>query len=590
MPRQGHHFGALTPGAPAAAFQRIILILLTAAATLALLSGCAQKAEENVKSETPAQDCGWVQQGELAVVADLPARLEAYVPTELNPDLGHLDAAETAVLEKLVQASKLMHEIFAIQATPCRRELGARLQEIPADRREGVERYFAINLGPWDRRFDREPFVGTWAHPAGANFYPLDLTEQERATLASPGSGFDGLFTMVRRDAAGALEAVPYSRFFADRLGRAAGLLREAAQLTQNASLRAFLNARADAFLSDDYYQSDMLWMDLDGTVEVTIGPYETYEDGLFGYKAAFEAFVTVTDPQESQRLAKFKNELPWLEAQLPIPEQHKNLGRGSESPIRVVDEVYSAGDTRAGIQTIAFNLPNDERVREAKGSKKVLLRNVMKAKFDRILVPIATALVADDQLGDLTAESFFLHTLWHEMSHGLGPGKIVKDGRQTEVRLELKDTYSTLEEAKADAMGEWDIFVLARAGRDYFPQEIFRQQSTTYLAGLFRSVRFGIAEAHGQANAIQFNYLMGKQAISHDPATGRFRVDAPVFEQAIGELVREICLIQAVGDYDASAAFIARYAQMTPVLAGALEKLEGIPVDIEPVFPRFGN
>ena len=395
---------------------------------------------------------------------------------------------------------------------------------------------------------------------------------------------------MVRRDANGGLVAVPYSRYFAAELGRAAALMREAAALTDNASLKAFLESRAAAFLSDDYYESDMLWMDLDSTVEITVGPYETYEDGLFGYKAAFEAFVTVTDPVESQRLAKFKDELPWLESQIPMDDRHKNPNRGSESPIRVVDEVYSAGDTRAGVQTIAFNLPNDERVREAKGSKKVLLRNVMKAKFDQILVPIAQVVVADDQLGDLTAESFFLHTLWHEMSHGLGPGNIKVDGRDTEVRLELKDTYSTMEEAKADAMGEWDIFMLTRAGRGYFPEAIFRQQSATYLAGIFRSVRFGIGEAHGKANAIQFNYLVEKGAILPDAHTGKFRMDVAVFEKAIADLVGEICTIQAEGDYAASQAFIKRYGGMPEVLAEALAKLDHIPVDIAPVFPRWDN
>ncbi len=395
---------------------------------------------------------------------------------------------------------------------------------------------------------------------------------------------------MIRRDAAGALVRVPYSQYYGDGLGRAAALLREAAALTGNASLKAFLAARADAFLSDDYYASDMLWMDLDSPVEITVGPYETYEDGLFGYKAAFEAFVTVTDPVESGRLAKFKHELPWLESQLPIAEADKNPNRGSESPIRVVDEAYSAGDTRAGVQTIAFNLPNDERVREAKGSKKVLLRNVMNAKFEQILRPIAAELLAPDQLADLTAESFFLHTLWHEMSHGLGPGRIVKDGRQTEVRQELKETFSTLEEAKADAMGEWDIFVLARADKGYFPGTIYRQQAATYLAGIFRSIRFGIGEAHGKANAIQYNYLVAKGAIGHDAATGRFRVDVAAFEPAIAALVGEICTIQARGDYAASQAFIAKYGQLTPELEAALAKLGHIPVDICPVFPRWDH
>ncbi len=552
------------------------------------IAGCGPQAEDQAMQQQYDGDCSWVDQGELTVVPDLAQRLDAYVPTELSPDISHLNEVQMRVLEKLVAASKLMNDIFQVQATPCRKELLARLGGLPEGQREMVARYFRINMGPWDRRFHFEPFVGDWPHPDGANFYPLDLTAEEKTTIGTPGAGFDGLFTMVRRDDQGGLRAIPYSEFFATPLSKAAALMREAAAMTDNASLRAFLEARADAFGSNDYYRSDMLWMDLDSDVEITIGPYETYEDGLFGYKASFESFVTVTDPVESARLTKFKDELPWLEAHLPIPDKDKNPNRGTESPIRVVDEVYSAGDTRSAVQTIAFNLPNDERVREAKGSKKVLLRNVMKAKFDQILTPIAQVLVAKDQLGDLTAESFFLHTLWHEMSHGLGPGKIVKDGRRTEVRLELKETYSTLEEAKADAMGEWDIFVLTRDGRDYFPAGIFKQQAATYLAGLFRSVRFGVGEAHGQANAIQFNYLMAKGAVLFHEDTGRFSVDVPVFEKAIGELVGEICVIQANGDYEGSKAFIAEYGGLRPVLENALKKLEGIPVDVEPIFPRY--
>lgn len=562
--------------------------LLEIALVSMLMIGCGQEGEQAMPRQMVSADCTWTAGGELTVVPDLAERVQAYVPTELSPDLSHLDARQQTLLDKLVEASKLMNRIFAVQATPCHDELMLRLAELPAAQQVGAARYFTINFGPWDRRLHHEPFCGSWPHPEGANYYPLDLTDQDQAFIADTANGLDGLFTMVRRDEHGVLQAIPYSKFFAADLQQAAGLLREAAALTDNASLKTFLVSRADAFLSDDYYQSDMDWMDLDSVVEITIGPYETYEDGLFGYKAAFESFVTVTDPVESERLAKFKDELPWLEAHLPIPDEDKNLTRGSDSPIRVVDEVYSAGDTRAGVQTIAFNLPNDERVREAKGSKKVLLRNVMKAKFDQILVPIANTLVAPEQLDALSAESFFLHTLWHEMSHGLGPGKIVKDGRDTEVRLELKDTYSTLEEAKADAMGEWDIFVLTRAGKGHFPETILRSQAVTYLAGLFRSVRFGIGEAHGQANAIQFNYLLEKAAISHDPANGRFAVHVDVFERVITELVREICLLQAAGDYAGSQAFIARYGHLPAVLESALARLATIPVDVQPIFPRY--
>ena len=554
---------------------------------LLTVTGCGGNEGETMSKAQPDPACAWTAEGDLPVEPELQERLDGYIAVDLSPDISHLDATQMQVLEKLVTASKLMNDIFRTQATPCLDDLALRIDELPADQQDAVRRYFKINVGPWDRRFHYEPFFGTWPHPEGANYYPLDLTEAEKALISDNANGLDGLFTMVRRGG-GELVAIPYSVFFATELEAAAKLMHEAAELTENASLKAFLNSRADAFGTNDYYESDMLWMDLDSAVEITIGPYETYEDGLFGYKASFESFVTVVDPIESQRLDKFKNELPWLEKKLPIPDEHKNFNRGTDSPLRVVDEVYSAGDTRAGIQTIAFNLPNDERVREAKGSKKVMLRNVMNAKFNQILMPIANELVAKDQLGDLTAESFFLHTLWHEMSHGLGPGKITVDGRETEVRLELKDTYSTMEEAKADAMGEWDIFVLARAGRDYFPESIFREQAATYLAGLFRSVRFGIGEAHGQANAIQFNYLMEKKAISNDPTTGRFSIDVPVFEKVIADLVRDICLIEAEGDYAASVAFIEQYGGMSPVLAEALDKLDGIPVDVEPLFPRY--
>ena len=563
----------------------IILTVLTLAVGA---TGCGSKEEAEVKHESAQSPCDWINHGELTVVDDLQARLDAYVPTALNPELSHLDETQTAVLNKLVEASKLMTEIFHIQATPCRAELEALIDGFPAGLQAGLHRYFAINVGPWDRRFHHEPFFGSLVHPDGANYYPLDLTAEEKALIADSANGFDGLFTMVRRDDQGQLKAIPYSEFFKPQLDQAAALMKEAAVLTKNESLRAFLNSRADAFGTDDYYESDMLWMDLDSMVEITIGPYETYEDGLFGYKAAFESFVTVTDPESSARLKGYKNELPWLEANLPIPDEHKNMNRGGESPIRVVDEVYSAGDTRTAVQTIAFNLPNDERVREAKGSKKVLLRNVMKSKFEQILKPIAAELVVPEQLGDLTAESFFLHTLWHEMSHGLGPGKITVDGRETEVRLELKETYSTLEEAKADAMGEWDIFVLTRADRVHFSDNILKEQSATFLAGLFRSVRFGIGEAHGQANAIQYNYLMEKKAVIFHEESGRYSIDVEVFEKAIAELVAEICMIQAVGDYQASVDFINKYGGMNETLAASLAKLDGIPVDLEPLFPRY--
>ncbi len=554
---------------------------------LALLCLLAPAAgAQGPSSSSNAADCAWIGDGAPSVVADIAARLAAYAPTEITASVAHLPPAEAAALRKLVEAARIMDELFWAQACPCREEIEARVQAIAGPGGEAARSYFAINFGPWDRRFERQPFVGDWPHPRGAGFYPRDLTDAEKELIQAD-ARLSALQTVVRRDEQGGLRAIPYGEFWREPLSRCAELLREAAALTGSESLRRFLVARADALLSDDTLESDMLWMDLDSPIEITIGPYETYEDDLFGYKAAFEAFVTVVDPVESERLARYKGELPWLEAQLPIAEVHKNPHRGGESPIRVVDEVYSAGDTKAGIQTIAFNLPNDERVREAKGSKKVLLRNVMNAKFEQILRPIGAELVAVDQRARLDAEAFFLHTLFHEMGHGLGPGRLMLDGRETEVRLELKDTYSTIEEAKADLLGSWTVWQLQ--GKGYFPAEHLDRQAVTYLAGLFRSVRFGIAEAHGQANAIQFNWLREQGAVLLEPETGRYRVDMDRFPGAIEELLRRVLVLQAEGDCAAARELIAKYATMPAELFAALQRLAGIAVDIQPVFKDAG-
>ncbi len=569
--------------------QSPVLLLLAAL----LLAGCGGGEGDHAVNRWVAEnhadtDCDWVAEGDLAPLADIAARAEAYAVVEVAPDLSGLSAAEKGVLDELVAAGRIMNDLFRVQATPCYDAMQRQVTGYGGPDTKALRRYFAINAGPWDRRMHHEAFVGGWERPEGANFYPRDLTRADLDDIADTNLELDGLFTMVRRDENGDLVAIPYSEFFAPGLAQAAAHLRNAAALTENASLRAFLESRAAAFMSDDYFESDMLWMDLDSRVEVTIGPYEVYEDSKFGFKAAFETFVTVTDPEQSAALGAYKDELPWLEANLPLADEHKNLDRGSESPIRVVDLVYSGGDTRAGIQTIAFNLPNDEKVREAKGSKKVLLRNMMDAKFDKILTPIAETLVAPEQLPYVNSRSFFMHTLWHEMSHGLGPGKLVVDGQETEVRLVLKDTYSTIEEAKADVMGMWDILKLHDAGRDYFPDGIAKKQPVTFLAGMFRSVRFGINEAHGQANAIQFNYLMEKGAIAHDPATGKFHVNFERFAPAVELLLNELLVMQAEADYAAAQAIIERYAHMPPVLADALARLESIPVDIEPVFSHY--
>lgn len=519
----------------------------------------------------------------MEIAPDVQQRLSQFATLPLEADLTALSAEDKLVLDLLVQAAQLMDEIFLRQAWTGNPDLRDRLQGLAGPDATAAWELYQVNFGPWDRLDAFAPFIGAMPHPDGAGFYPTDMSAEELETwiAAHPEDrqALTSLFTVVRRQG-DRLVAIPYAKEYERWLTPAARLLRQAAAATSNPSLERFLRTRADAFASDDYYASDMAWMDLDAPVEVTIGPYETYEDQLFGYKAAFEAFVTVALPEESARLARFKERLPWLERNLPIAERFKNLERGSESPIRVVDEVFTGGDTKAGVQTIAFNLPNDERVREVKGSKKVLLRNVMRAKYDRILVPIAERVLAPEDAAKVSFDAYFDEVLHHELSHGLGPGKITLDGRETEVRLELKEHYSTLEEAKADVMGIYDILALIEAGE--MPEALRESLEPTYVAGLFRSARFGVHEAHGQGVVAQFNYLLDKGALEVD-ADGRFRAVSAELPGAIRDLLADMLLLQATGDYAGTARFLERWGQPSPELLAALAKLEDLPVDVRP-------
>ncbi len=508
--------------------------------------------------------------------------VDEYAPTDLTADVDVLPESERAALVEILKAAELMDEIFLRQAAG---DQPALYDEAMAAGGAVAEAY-RINFGPWDRLAEYGPFFGDLDHPDGAGYYPADMNEDEfNAWIeAHPEDKevFQGLTTVVRRDGDG-LVAIPYSQHYAEWLQPAAEHLRAAAELTENETLAKFLSSRAAAFLDDDYYQSDMDWMDLNAAVEVTIGPYEVYEDSLFGYKAAFVAFVTVDIPEQSAALARFKERLPWLERNLPIPDEHKNFDRGAESPIRVVDEVFVGGDSKAGVQTLAFNLPNDERVREAKGSKKVMLRNVLQAKYDQLLVPIAERTLSAEDAANVDFSAFFNQTLHHELSHGLGPGVIEKDGEEIEVRLALKDLYTTLEEAKADVMGVYNILALMEegeidsAGRPYV--------EPTYVAGLFRSARFGLHEAHGRGTVAQFNYLLEKGALVIDEE-GRFGTVAEAFPGAISDLLHEMLMLQASGDYEATAAFLDKYGIATPELEGAIERLSDLPTDIVPRYP----
>lgn len=563
---------------------------ITAAAALSAavltLPACAPPEE----TASATGDAGSETRIEMEIAPDVEERLAQFAPTPLEADLSALTDEDRRVLELLVQAAELMDEIFLRQVWVGNPELRERLEAYDGENAAAAREYHRIHFGPWDRLAAFEPFIGDMERPEGAGYYPTDMSAEEfEAWLAEhPGDreAFTSLYTVVRRRDGG-LAAVPYSEEYREWLEPAAELLRRAAEATSNASLKRFLELRAEAFGTDDYFESDLAWMDLDAPVEVTIGPYEVYEDELFGYKAAFEAFVTVALPEESAQLARYEARLPWLEANLPIPDEHKNPNRGAESPIRVVDEVFTGGDTKAGVQTIAFNLPNDERVREAKGSKKVLLRNVMRAKYDQILVPIAGRVLAPEDRDRLSFQAYLDEVLHHELSHGLGPGKITVDGRETEVRLELRDLYSTLEEAKADVMGIYDILALIDEGE--MPAELRETLEPTYVAGLFRSARFGVHDAHGQGVMTQFNYLMEKEALEVD-AEGRFRTVPERFPGAIRDLLHDILMLQATGDYEGTAELLARYGEPSQALLDALARLEDVPVDVKPVYARPGH
>jgi hypothetical protein len=525
----------------------------------------------------------------LYVVSDIAERRAQFVEQSLTADVSHLSAGDREALIHLVEAARVMDDIFWLQAWAGNPGFAPDVAALEGDGAEAAQNYYRIMYGPWDRLVHNEPYLGEQPHPDGAGYYPEDMraAEFEAWLEAHPSDreAFTSLFTIIRRDGDG-LIAAPYSAAYREQLEIAAEELMAAARATDNESLRRFLELRAEAFMTDDYYASDVAWMDLDSDIEVVIGPYETYEDHLFGYKAAFESFVCVAQPEDSARLEVFKSQLPFLEHNLPIPDEHKNFDRGSESPIRVVDELFTAGDTRAGVQTIAFNLPNDERVREEKGSKKVLLKNVMRAKYDAILTPIAGRVLPVDEAHLIDFEAFYQFTLHHELSHGIGPGQITVDGRDTEVRLELKDLYSAFEEAKADVLGVYDIYALVESG--VMSPEILDSLPWTYTAGMFRTTRFGVAEAHGLGMVLQANFLIEKGAVDLTE-DGRFRPVPGLFEESFRDLAHELLMIQALGDYDAALAMVERYGTVHPAMAAAIEALTDLPVDVDPSYPLEG-
>lgn len=519
--------------------------------------------------------------------SDLSKKIEQYSRTELTYDESILDENQKIVIQKLYEAGKIIDRIFLDQVYSKNEEIEETLSKSMAldDRR--VLDYFNINFGPFDRLDHDKPFYGTSKKPKGANFYPEDMTKKEFENFIKENpkkkTEFTSEFTMIRRRN-GKLIAIPYTEYYKTQLTEISKLMTEAAEHADNKSLKKYLLTRAKAFQTNDYYESDMAWMDLKNhTIEVIIGPYEVYEDGLFNYKASFEMFLTIVDPASTKKLETFANYLTEMEENLPIPQEHKNFERGSDSPIVVAQAVYGAGDNKAGVQTLAFNLPNDERVRKAKGSKKVMLINVHEAKFDKLLKPISEIVLDEQQLKYVTFDAFFNHTLMHEMSHGLGPGFIKVNGRETEVKKELKETYSTIEECKADILGLYNNrFMISKS---VYPKSFENEMWVTFLGGVFRSIRFGINEAHGGGNAIIYNYLLEKGAYIFNTETQKIKVDFEKAYPALEELANKVLMIQATGDYEGAKSLIAKYAVSSESIKILVDKLKVLPVDITPVF-----
>jgi len=544
-----------------------------AAAALSILSlaACEVATTGNTATGNPAESAQ-------------PAAVEQLARVAMNPDTSFLTAEEREVVNLLIQAADLMNPIYMRQngVDPTQRD------QVAARNDPALLEKFDTFMGPWDELNDNKPFFGNTAKPAGAGFYPADLTKEAfDAYLAEHPDQADALtspYTVVKRQG-DRLIAVPYREEYRQWLEPAAKLLEQAAAKTSNASLKKFLNLRAKAFRTDDYFESELAWMDLKDTpIEVAIGPYEVYTDTLYGRKTAFEAFVTLRNPEESQALDVYKARLRGMEENLPVEAQYKNFQRGFESPLAVADQVHGGGDNMQGVQTIAFNLPNDERVREAKGAKKVILRNVLGAKYERILKPMAGLVLVPEQAANVTQRYMFMETLFHELSHSLGPGSIIVGGRKTSVDKELKDIAGGFEEAKADVMGAYNVMHMMDQG--VIPAAERPQIRATYVAGLFRAMRFGTGEAHGKGAAMQYRYLRDKGAILWDPRAKRFRIDDTKIDGAIRDLVGEIVRRQGNGDYAGTKAFLDKWGAADAEANQVIGTLTHIPVDIRPVYP----
>ena len=561
---------------------RIVILLVGVAVALVSSVACraSQDTPSNVQQTTATSTDSEVQR--------LETMARRFATADLTADVAALPENERKALAKIVEASKVFDALFLRQVWEGNETMLLDLVEDSSPVGRARLHYFLINKGPWSRLDHNEPFIpGAPRKPDQANFYPAGATKAEveawiKTLPDAERRRATGFFTTIRRGPDGKFMLVPYSLEYQGEVAHVAALLREAAGLTQQPTLKTYLEKRAAALISNDYYDSDVAWMELDASIEPTIGPYEVYEDEWFNYKAAFESFIALRDDVETQKLARFSGELQEIENNLPIDPKFRNPKLGALAPIRVVNTVFSSGDGNRGVQTAAYNLPNDERITTEKGAKRVMLKNTQEAKFRMVLQPISkVALSAADQ-ANVSFDAFFTHILMHELLHGLGPHNITVNGRATTVRQEMKELSSVVEEAKADVSGLFALQFLVDRGK--LDKAFDKTMYTTYLASMFRSIRFGLNEAHGRGVALQLNYFLDHGGVTVAP-DGTFTVDAAKIRLNVIDLTRDIMTMQANADYAAAKQMVEKLAVNRPPVQAILDKLKDVPVDIEPRF-----
>jgi hypothetical protein len=517
--------------------------------------------------------CAKPSQYTMEELAEIQKKVNEFVEVDLSTDISHLTTQDKEMLVYLFDAAQIMDDLFWKQIYGNKDELLASINE-PV-----VQEFVKINYGPWEQLNNNKPFVkDAIEQPAGVNFYPTDMSKEEFEAFESPDK--TSLYTVLRRDAEGKLITIPYHVEYKAELEKAAELVKKAAALAGDEGLKNYLNLRAEALVTSEYFASDMAWMDMkNNNIDFVVGPIENYTDGLYGYKAAFESFILIKDMEWSVKLAKFAALLPELQTKLPVATEYKTEVPGSSSDLGVYDAVYYAGDCNAGSKTIAINLPNDERVHIEKGSRKLQLKNSMNYKFEKILKPISEVVIDESQRQYIKFDAFFENVMFHEVAHGLGIKNTINN--KGTVRDALKEKYSPIEEAKADILGLFLVTKLAEMGE--LGEKDLKDNYTTFLAGIFRSVRFGAASSHGQSNMIQFNYFNEQGAFTRDEVTGMFKVDYEKMAQAVSSLGEKILVIQGNGDYDAAAKLVEEMSVIKETLQGDLQRIAeaNIPRDI---------